>query len=57
MSSAITKEQAISRAQYLDFVYSYSATLYDLIPQSPLPSIDPAKLPAENPIDGIVGSI
>ena len=57
MGGAITEEQAISRAQYLDLVYSQSGTLYDLIPQAPCPSTNPAKPPAEVPIDGIVGSI
>ena len=57
MGGATTKEKAISRAQYLALVYSQSMTLYDLIPQSPHLSTDPAKPPAEVPIDGIVGSI
>ena len=57
MGSVVTEEQAISRAQYLDLVYSQSENLYDLIPQAPHPSIDPAKPPAETPVDGIVGSI
>ena len=57
MGCAITKYQATSWAQYLDLLYSRSETLYDLIPQAPLPSIDPAKPSVEVPIDGIVGSI
>ena len=57
MASAITEEQAISRAQYIDLVYSQSRTLYDLIPQAPRPSTDPAKPPEEVPVVGIVGSI
>ena len=57
MGSAVTEEQAISRAQYLDLVYSQSGMLYELIPQAPLPSTDPAKPPVETPVDGIVGSI
>ena len=57
MGSAITEEQTISQAQYLDLFYSQSGTLYDLIPQAPGPSTDPAKPPVEVPIDGIVGSI
>ena len=57
MGSAMTKEQAISRAQYLDLVYFESGTLYDLIPQAPRPSTDPTKPPTQVPIDGIVGSI
>ena len=31
--------------------------MYDLIPQAPHPSTDPAKPPAETLVDGIVGSI
>ena len=57
MGGAITEEKAISRSQYLDLVYSQSGMLYDLIPQAPLPSIDPSKPPAETLVDGIVGSI
>ena len=43
MGGAITEEQPISRAQYLDLVYSQSGTLYDLIPQAPHPSTDPCQ--------------
>ena len=57
MGSFVTEEKAISWAQYLDLVYSQFGTLYDLIPQAPLPSTDPAKPPAEVLVDGIVGSI
>ena len=57
MGSAVTKEKDISWAQYLDLVYSQSGTLYDLIPQAPHPSTDPAKPPAEVHVNGIVGSI
>ena len=57
MGGVVIEEQAISRVQYLDLAYSQSETLYDLIPQSPCPIIDPANPLAEVPIDGIVGSI
>ena len=57
MGGFVTKEKAISWAQYLDLVYSQFGTLYDQIPQASRPSTDPAKPPAEVPIDGIVGSI
>ena len=57
MGGAVTEEQAISRAQYLDLVYSQSGTLYDLIPQAPYPSTYPAKPPTEVLVDGIIGSI
>jgi len=35
MGGIVTEEQAISRAQYLDLVYSQFGTLYDLIHHSP----------------------
>ena len=35
MGGTVTEEQAISHAQYLDFFYSQSGTLYDLIPHAP----------------------
>ena len=57
MGSVVTEENSISRAQYLDLVYSQSRTLYDLIPQAPLLSTDPAKPPVEVRLYGIVGSI
>ena len=57
MGGVVTEEQAISRAQYLDLVYSQSGTLYDLIPQAPHPSTGPAKPSTEVHINGIVGSI
>ena len=31
--------------------------MYDLIPQAPHPSMDPDKIPAETPVDGVLGSI
>ena len=57
MGGSVTEEQAISRSQYLDPVYFQSRTLYDLIPQAPCPSTNPAKPPGEVPVDGIVSSI
>ena len=41
----------------MDLVYSQSRTLYDLIPQAPHPSMDPDKLPAKTPVDGVISSI
>ena len=57
MGGVVTEEQDVSRAQYLDLVYSQFGTLYDLIPQAPFPSTDPANPPVEVPANGIVGSI
>jgi hypothetical protein len=34
MGGAVTEEQAISQAQYLDLVYSQSGTLYDFLPNA-----------------------
>jgi hypothetical protein len=50
-----TEEQVISRAQYLDLVYSQMGTLYDLIPDAPLPSTNPTPTP---PVDShVVGGV
>jgi hypothetical protein len=38
MGGVVTEEKAISRAQYLDLVYSQMGTLYDLLPDAPHPS-------------------
>ena len=57
MGGIVTEEQAISRAQYLDLVYSQFGTLYDLIHHSPWPTTDPSRPVTEPPIDGIVGSV
>ena len=57
MGDVVTKEQAISRGQYLDLVYSQSGTIYDLIPQAPHPSTDPTKPPTEVLVDGVVSLI
>ena len=57
MGNVVTEEKAISSAQYLDLVYSQSGTLYDLIPQDPIPSTDPAKPPIKTHVDGLVASI
>ena len=54
MGGAVTEEQVIIRDQYLDLVSSKSGTLYDLIPQAPHPSTDPAKPPAEVLLMGLL---
>ena len=57
MGGAVPKEQAISHAQYLDFVYSQSGTLYDLIPHAPRPTTDPSRPATEPPANGILGLV
>jgi hypothetical protein len=41
MGGVITEEESIAHAWYLDLVYSQSSTLYELIPNAPIPSSDP----------------
>jgi hypothetical protein len=58
MGGVVTEEQAISRAQYLDLVYSQMGTLYDLLPELPRPgtsntSTAPA---ASHAADGVIGT-
>jgi hypothetical protein len=58
MGGVVTEEQAISRAQYLDLVYSQTGTLYDLLPELPHPgtsstSTTPA---ASHAADGVIGT-
>ena len=58
MGGVVTEEQAISRAQYLDLVYSQTGTLYDLLLDLPRPgtsttSTAPA---ASHAADGVIGS-
>ena len=57
MGGVVTKEQAISHAQYLDLVYSKSGTLYDLIPHTSRPTLDPSRHATKAPVDGILGSV
>jgi hypothetical protein len=48
----------ISRAQYLDLVYSQMGTLYDLIPDAPRPSTNPTPKPptTSHAVDGVIGT-
>jgi hypothetical protein len=57
MGGVVMKEQAISRSQYLDLVYSQTGTLYDLLPDLPHPnasitSTTPAALHAADAVIG-----
>jgi hypothetical protein len=56
MGGVVTEEQAISRAQYLDLVYSQMGTLYDLILNSPRPSTNPTPKPptTSHVADGVI---
>jgi hypothetical protein len=58
MGGVVTEEQAISRAQYLDLVYSQTGTLYDLLPDAPRPSTSPTSTtPAtSHAADGVIGT-
>jgi hypothetical protein len=58
MGGVVTEEQAISRAQYLDLVYSQMGTLYDLLPELPRPSTSSTSTtPAvSHAVDGVIGT-
>ena len=58
MGGTVTEEQAISRTQYLDLVYSQSGTLYDIIMNAPRPTNDPTRPHAlESHADDTIGSM
>jgi hypothetical protein len=56
MGGVVTKEQEISRAQYLDLVYSQTRILYDLILDAPRPSTNPNPTTptTSHAIDGVI---
>ena len=58
MGSVVTKDQAISRAQYLDLVYLQMRTLYDLLPELPPPNTSNASTApaASHAADGVIGT-
>jgi hypothetical protein len=58
MGGVVTEEQAISRAQYLDLVYSQMSTLYDLILDAPRLSTNPTPKPlvASHVVDDVIGT-
>jgi hypothetical protein len=56
MGGFITKEKAISRAQYIELIYSQMGTLYELIPNAPCPSTNPTPTPpvASHTTNGVI---
>jgi hypothetical protein len=58
MGGIVTEEQVISRAQYLDLVYSQTGTLYDLFPDAPrLSTTATSTTPAaSHAIDRVIGT-
>ena len=57
MGGAVTKEQAIAQAQYLDLVYSQSGTLYDFLPNVARANTDPSKPSSSSHADGVISSV
>jgi hypothetical protein len=57
MGGVVTEEQAISRAQYLDLVYSQSDMIYNLIHHALFPSNDTTRPSPEAHASGMVGSV
>jgi hypothetical protein len=58
MGGVVTEEHVISRAQYLDLVYSQMGTLYDLLPDAPRPSTSATSTTpaASHAVDGVIGT-
>jgi hypothetical protein len=58
MGGVVTEEQAISRSQYLDLVYSQMGTLYDLLPEAPRPytSANSTTLASSHVADDVIGT-
>jgi hypothetical protein len=57
MVGAVTEEEAIAQAQYLDLVYSQSGTLYDFLPNVARANTDPYKPSSSSHADGVIGSV
>jgi hypothetical protein len=58
MGGVVIEEQEISRAQYLDIVYSQTDTLYDFLPNAPHPSTTTTSttIAASHVVDGVIGT-
>jgi hypothetical protein len=58
MGGVVTEEQEISRAQYLNLVYSQTGTIYNLIPDAPRPSTNPTPTPpaTSHVVDSVIGT-
>jgi hypothetical protein len=57
MGGAVTEEETISRAQYLDLVYSQYGTLYELLLNISRANADPSNPSFSSHADGVIGSI
>lgn len=59
MDGCVNEERAITRAQYLDLVYSQSGTLYEMLLDAPRPSSDLTASPTTDtpPVDDVIGSM
>jgi hypothetical protein len=58
MGGVVTEEKVISHAQYLDLIYSQMSTLYDLLPDAPLPSTTATSTTptTSHVVDGVIGT-
>jgi hypothetical protein len=58
IGGVVMEEKAISRAQYLDLVYSQMGTLYDLLPDLPRPNTSSTSITsaASHSVDGVIGT-
>jgi hypothetical protein len=57
MGGVATKEESITRDQYLDLVYSQYGTLYELIPNATRTPIYQSKPSSTTHADGFIGTV
>ena len=57
MGGVVTEEQAITRAQYMDLVYSQSGMLYEIIPHASRTSNDPTAATSSAKAGSVDGSL
>jgi hypothetical protein len=57
MGGAVTEEETIAWAQYLDLVYSQFGTLYELRPNVSRANDDPSKPSYSSHAEGVIGSV
>ena len=57
MGGVTKEEEVISRAQYLNLVYSQSGVLYDIIKYAPHTSLYPSLPTSSGHVDGVIGKL
>jgi ribosomal protein L44E len=57
MGGAVTKEETIAHAQYLDLVYSQSGTLYEFLLNAARDNVDPSKTSSSSHADSFISFV